>query len=231
MRARVGDSANRTMSFGRRGAATAAFALGAGHRRPQVADRRADARADVDDEPAATGPGSNQRVDGVVDVEEVAGLTAVAVDQRADIAAEGVSEGADDSAVRALPRAVDGAHRQGSELDRRARRGTGRAGRRRPSRRSRADPTGFQAWPSLTGRSRNGTSPYSAARRQRSHHLRRRRARRRLERRRSCPAWRGQPVSPVPGRVASMPGDTPRREAAWPPARGTRPPAHRACGS
>ena len=53
IRARVGDSANREMSFGRRGAAIGSSALGPGHHRPQVADRRADSRADVDDQSAA----------------------------------------------------------------------------------------------------------------------------------------------------------------------------------
>ena len=117
MRARVGETANRTMSLGRRGALIGRGRAGARHHRPQVTDRCGHAGPDVDDQSASAGRGTDHRVDGVVDVQEVAGLTPITVDQRALAGAQRVSERADHPAVGALARSVDGAHRQRSELD------------------------------------------------------------------------------------------------------------------
>ena len=116
IRARVGDRAKREMSLGRRGTVIGILGARAGHHRPQVADRGADARADVDDQPAAFGAGSHQRVDRVVDVQEVARLTPVTVDLGAEAVAKGVGERADHTTVVSLPRTVDGAQHECREL-------------------------------------------------------------------------------------------------------------------
>ena len=84
MRARVGDSANRAMSLGRRGAVDRVRARPG----PAISAHRSRIEVltpgpDVDDQTAAAAAGAHERVDRIVDVQEVAGLTAVAVDQRA----------------------------------------------------------------------------------------------------------------------------------------------------
>ena len=77
MRARTGDTAKRSTSSGRAAAWTGSGAV-RGDQRPQVAQRRLHAGADVDDEPAAALARPHEGVDDVVDVDEVAALAPVA---------------------------------------------------------------------------------------------------------------------------------------------------------
>ena len=133
-----------------------------GDERPQVADRRLHAGADVDDEPAAPLAGPHEGVDDVVDVDEVAGLATVAGDpgdaragaRRPTIAAttpasdrwRGPYTVAGASAVNSMPH----------PLPVRA-----SAGRRSPWRRRRARRAAASD-PSFTGSSRPDGWPYRA---------------------------------------------------------------------
>src|SRR6185436_592303 len=73
--------------------------------------------ADVDDEAAPPLPGSHQRVDDVVDVDEVAALASIAGQAGRLTAAPGGDESGDDAAVRPLSWPVHRRQSERGELD------------------------------------------------------------------------------------------------------------------
>ena len=153
--ARPGSSAERASSPAR-GARVARRLLEPGeprHRVVELLHARLDAGADVDDQPAALVRRADERVDDVVDEDEVAGLLAVAEDRRA----LPVEQLASRRSRRRRPRrAGPGAGRRRWRARApctRARgpRGSSAGSRRPPSSRRRTARSGAAEWPSRTG--------------------------------------------------------------------------------
>jgi hypothetical protein len=89
----------------------------AGKGRPQVAHTGESTGADVHDQATAAARRQHQGVDGVVDEQEVAALSPVAVQHRQFASGERRSEGGHHPAVGSLARPVHRCHRQCGELD------------------------------------------------------------------------------------------------------------------
>ena len=122
IRARTGATAKRCTSWRRAGpctgSRTSAPSTMPAIRDHRVGDRGLLAGADVDHQPAPPARRPHQRIDDIVDEDEVAGLAPIAVHHRRPAGGCSIDERRDHTTGRALTRSVDTAQCQRRELDR-----------------------------------------------------------------------------------------------------------------